>query len=157
MTDFRSNLITAAFAWIPYVSVAWGGTKVTELDFIQCLGALLGIRLFFSIIEGLGSTLSWRIYGRRQAIERNLNLLRTYNFPRRAHAQDDFLSYLAHIQSEDAYPANVKTAARQWEQVLEFTENLGIIAGMRMHSATDDALDIYSPKHSAPNSGVSDA
>lgn len=149
MNDTRSQIIMALFAWVPYVLLSWGYAKLTDSGFWPALGVLLAIRLFFIVIETLGSVLAWRVYGRKKIIERNLSLLRANNFPKRQYAHDDFLVYLSRIENDDAYSQQLKTAAQQWEQVLAFYETSGIFLGMRMHAAADDALDIYSPKREA--------
>lgn len=136
----------ALFAWVPYVLVSWGYATLSESSFWSVLGALLAIRIFFSVIETLGSVLAWRLYGRKQMIERNLSLLRANNFPKRQHAHDDFLNYLSRIEDDKACAQQTQIAARQWQQTLSFFESSGILVGMRMHAAADEALNIYSPK-----------
>ncbi|MEW5943720.1 MAG: hypothetical protein AB1710_07705 [Pseudomonadota bacterium] len=154
MTDTRSQIIMASFAWVPYVLVSWGYARLSDGSFWSALGVLLAIRLFFSVIETLGSVFAWRLYGRRKMIERNLAMLRANNFPKRQYAHDDFLNYLSRIEDDETCPQQLKMAAKQWEQALAFFESSGILLGMRMHAAADAALDIYSPKHEAPIVGT---
>lgn len=157
MNDTRSQLIMALFAWVPYVLVSWGYAKLSDSGFWSVLGVLLAARIFFSVIETLGSILAWRLYGRKMMIERNLSILRANNYPKRQYAHDDFLNYLSRIEVNDTFPQEIKIAARQWEQVLALFESFGILPGMRMHAAADEALNIYSPKHDAPIFGTTAA
>jgi hypothetical protein len=64
------------------------------------------------------------------------------------------LNYLSRIEDDDAYPQQLKLAAKQWEQTLAFLESAGILIGMRMHAAADEALEMYSPKSEAPALGA---
>lgn len=155
MNDTRSQIIMALSAWMPYVLLSWGYAVVSDGSFWFSLGVILAVRLFFSVIDTFGSVLSWRLYGKKKAIERNLNMLRANNFPKRKYAHDDFLNYLSRIEDNSTFPEQLKVAAKQWEQALAFFESSGIILGMRMHAAADEALNIYSPKHEAPIFGAS--
>ena len=157
MNDTRSEIILALFAWVPYVLVSWGYANFSEGSFWSALGVLLAVRVFFGIIETLGRVIAWRFYGKKKMIERNLNLLHTNNFPKRQYAHDDFLSYLSRIENDYTCPQEIKMAAKQWKQTLAFFENSGILLGMHMHTAADEALNIYSPKHEAPVFGVTTA
>jgi hypothetical protein len=114
-------------------------------EFWVALGVLLAIRLFFSIIEALGGILSWRVYGKKVMIERNLKLLRANHFPKREYAHDDFAGYLARIEQGPKYSEQLKAVAQQMYFVLSFFESAGMLSGMRMHAAADEALNIYSP------------
>lgn len=154
MNDTPSKIIMALFAWVPYVLVSWGYANLSDGNFWSVLGVLLAVRFFFGVIETLGSVLAWRLYGRNKMIEKNLTMLRANNFPKRQYAHDDFLNYLSRIEGDETGPQQIKLAARQWEQVLAFFESSGILLGMRMHAATDEALNIYSPKHDAPIFGA---
>ena len=55
-------------------------------------------------------------------------------------------NYLGRIENDEGHSEQLKAAAKQWYQVLAFFETSGILVGMRMHAAADDALDIYSPR-----------
>ena len=153
------QIIMSLFAWVPYVLVSWGYSKLTHDSFWLALGVLLVIRIFFSIIETLGSVLTWRLYGRAKMVEINLSTLRNNNFPKRQYAHDDFGSYLSRIENdyEKNYPEQLKAVARQWDQTLVQSESFGILLGMRMHAAAEEALNIYSPKAEAPIFGDASA
>lgn len=174
MNNTRSLIITILFSFVPYVLVSWGYAELTHGDskeFWSALGVLLLARLFFSIIETLGSVLSWRLYGKKIMVNMFVELLRVHNFPKREYAHDNLSAYLYRIMEErpppspwdfviaDAgvgddeaeYPASLKTAAREMSQVLEASQSFdGILAGVRMHSAAEAALDIYSHRSEAP-------
>ena len=151
--DTRSRWVLTLFSFIPYVAAAWAYTEWAHGDNRELWRAffvLLAARLFFSVVETMGSVLYWHAYGKRITVQRNLQMLRQSNFPKREYAHDDFLAYLSRIESESRYDANLRTAAKQWYFMLATWEQMGILLGMRMHAATDAALDIYSPKSEAP-------
>ena len=153
MNDARSQIITALLAFVPYLLVSWGYTTLTNgnaKDFWVALGVLLLVRLFFGIIETLGAVLSWRVYGKKLMVKKHLEFLRTHNFPRRTYAHDNISAYLLRIEDGPEYSAPLKTTAKEMRSVLELCEGFGILLGMRMHSAAEAALDVYSPRSEAP-------
>ena len=118
----------------------------------MALAVLIVVRIFFSIIEGLGGVLTWRVYAKRETVKRQLALLRENKFPKREYAHDDFTSYLARIiDPESEYSAAQKATAKEIQVVLAAVESVGGLLGMRLHAATDAALDIYSPASEAPS------
>lgn len=153
---FMKDSTKALAAWIslvPYVAVVWAASHFLEVGFWSTKGVLVAVRTFFSIVETLGGMLAWGLVGKRRAVEGNLALLRTTHFPLRYFGHDGFLAYLARIEDDDALPAATKAAAREWEKVLVLFEEMGVIAGMRMHKAAELALEAYSPRAAAPAFG----
>lgn len=140
------TLITLGFAWIPYVILSWGYAQIMDGNFWKVLGVLIAVRLFFSVIETIGSIFSWRLYGKKKIVELNVNFLRNNNFPNRVLEHDDFLSYLIGIENNEEYSLQLKILATNWKHLLLFFENTGILMGVRMNAAADEALDLYSPK-----------
>ena len=140
------TFITLVFAWIPYVLLSWGYAQIMDGDFWKVLGVLIAVRLFFSVVETIGSIFSWRLYGKKKIVELNLNFLRSNNFPNRVLEHDDFLSYLIGIENNEEYSLQLKILATNWKNLLLFFENTGILMGVRMNAAADEALDLYSPK-----------
>ena len=140
------TFITLVFAWIPYALLSWCYAQIMDGDFWKVLGVLIAARLFFSVIETIGSIFSWRLYGKKKVVQLNLNILQFNNFPKRELEHDDFSNYLARIETSDDYSVQLKAVAKNWEQSLTFFEHTGILIGMRMHAAADEALNIYSPK-----------
>lgn len=153
MNDTRSRLIMSLFAFVPYLLVSWAymaHVNGDSSDFWKSLGLLVAVRFFFSVIETLGTVISWRLYGKRFMVNKFVEFLRTNNFPKRKYAHDDLLNYLARIEDEPTSPASVKASAKEIHFLLSTFESMGILLGMRMHSASDAALDSYSPKTKAP-------
>lgn len=146
----KTQLIGGMIAFIPYLVIAWGFTKITEVTFWPALGWLLGVRLIFAIVETLGGVLAWRVYGRGKAVDGMLQFLRANKFPKRRWRYDDFMDYLSSIEKDDASPRELRSSAREMQTLLGLYENVGILPGMRMHSASEAALEIYSPKAEAP-------
>jgi hypothetical protein len=152
MKNARVSTIIALFSFVPYLLVSWaymalanGGSK----QFWGAFGVLIVIRLFFSVIETLGSTLSWHLYGKKLMVDKFLGLLQENNFPKREYQHDDFLGYMARIE-DGPYANSVKTSAKEIYLLLSTYESMGSLLGMRMHAASEAALEIYSPKAEAP-------
>ncbi|HUO43335.1 MAG TPA: hypothetical protein VMT94_00290 [Burkholderiales bacterium] len=156
MNDARARIIMGLFAFVPYFMVSWAYMALVDggaRQFWSAFGVLAAVRLFFSLIETLGSVLSWRLYGRKFTVNKFLGLLRANNFPKREHAHDDFLNYLARIE-DGPYSQSVKGCVKEIYFILSTFESMGILLGMRMHSATEAALDAYSPRSQAPDFGA---
>lgn len=149
----KSAIIVSAFAAVPYLLVAWGYTALVDggaIAFWIGLAVLLGARLFFALVETVGSILAWRLHGRRIMVEKFLFVLRTKNFPRRYYDHDDFTNYLDRVENDDALSPSLRRDAKEWYKFLGIFEDLGILIGARMHSATEIALETYSPRANAP-------
>ena len=149
---YAHPLMIAAFAAIPYGLVTWGYTAFTDGDvqaFWVALGVLLGIRLFFSLIEMLGGVLYWRLYGRRIVMSNALKFLKTNGFPPREYEHDTLLAYLARIQDGHKYPPTLRAAAAETERLLTFIEGLGIVMGARTWEVWCAALDAHAPRSQA--------
>jgi hypothetical protein len=156
MNDTRTYIIMFLFALVPYALVAWGYMALMDgqaNDFWAAFGILLGVRLFFSTIETLGSVLAWRLYGKRLMVGKHLEFLRARSFPKRKFSEEDCLGYLSSIEDDPDQPASLRAAAKEMHWALATCEEVGIIVGMRMHSAAEAALEVYSPKAQAPAYG----
>jgi len=140
------QIIMLGFAWVPYVVLSWICAQLIDSNFWNVLGVLIAARLFFSTIETIGSIFSWRLYGKKKIVQLYLDILQNSNFPKREVESDNFLTHLNRIENNDDYSLQLKVAAKHWEQSLFFYENTGILIGMRMNAAADEAFDIYSPK-----------
>lgn len=156
MTDTRARITMGLFAFVPYVIVSWAYMALVDggaRHFWSAFGVLVAVRLFFGGIETVGSVLSWRLYGRKSMVNKFLHFLRANNFPKRKYAHDDFQNYLARIEG-GPYTASVKASAKEINFLLSTFESMGILLGMRMHSASEAALDAYSPRSGAPLYGA---
>jgi len=152
MKNARASTIIALFSFVPYLLVSWAYMELANggsEQFWDAFGVLIAIRLFFSVIETLGSILSWRLYGKKLMVDNFLGLLQANNFPKREYQDDDFLGYLARIK-DGLYADSVKTSAKEIYFLLSTLESMGILLGMRMHTASEAALETYSPKAEAP-------
>jgi len=152
MNSIKPQLITFGFAFVPYFLVSWGYAALTDGNsrtLWATFGILIGVRLFFGLIEMLGSVLAWRLYGKKFMVEKALQMFRSNKFPMREYSHDDLGNYLARIEDDEEVSPAVKRAAKDLEVVLGMFENQGILIGARVYSATEAALDIYSPKTAA--------
>ncbi len=75
-----------------------------------------------------------------------LNLFKTNGYPQRKYEHDNLLNYLSRIQDDPENPSRLRESAIQVEQTLVVMEEIGILAGARVHSAYEAALDIYAPR-----------
>ena len=142
MTQAKHALVMFAFSMLPYTLVAWGYAELTDgrsTSFWTALGVLVGVRLFFSIIEGLGKILLWRLYGRKHVVGIAMNLFKANGFPQRKYEHDTLLAYLSRIKGDPENPSRLRQSAVQVEQTLVIMEELGILVGARMHSAYEAA------------------
>jgi hypothetical protein len=150
MFDFeraeRARMIASSLSLAVYAAVAWLGAQIFGLQFWKVFGGLIAARAFFSLIEGVATFLNWRLAGRPAAVRGFLAVLRANDFPPRENAHDDFLGYLARLDSDDQPKPDYQRAAKELYTLLASTEAQGILAGMRMHAASDAALDLYSPR-----------
>lgn len=149
MNSAKSGFIIAAFSFIPYLLVSWGYMEIENggsREFWSCFLVLLGVRAFFSVIETLGSVLMWRLYGRRLTISKLLEFLRSNQFPAREQDDTDFLHYIDRLADAHGPLTELKATAKEMRAVVVGYETMGILAGMRMHAASDAALDLYSPR-----------
>lgn len=159
MNDKRANIVIALFSFIPYLLVSWGYMAIVDggsKEFWSAFGVLLAVRLFFSVIETLGGVLSWHLFGKKFMVNKFIGVLRANNYPKRENQHDTFLGYLAQVE-DGPYPVSVKTSAQEFYFILSTFESMGILLGMRMHSASEAALEAYSPKAEAPLWGADHA
>jgi len=148
----RSYFVAALISFVPYLGLSWGYMKLVEgsgRDFTLALGVLVAARLFFAAVEAIGSSLAWRLYTRKALVADQVERFRAIDFPRRMYAHDDFTDHLARIEGDPDVDQTVREVARAMERDLLICENMGILAGMRMHSAMEAAFEIYSPKSKA--------
>ena len=103
--DTKLLLVSFVFSSVPYLLVTWAYTAFTNgaaKDFWLALAILLGIRLFFSVIETLGGVLAWRVYGKRTSVQATLQVFRDRNFPKRTFREEDFGEYLERLLLDGA-------------------------------------------------------
>ncbi len=147
----KTRTISSLYGVVMYALAAWIIAKLlTDAPYWKVLGALVVARTAFSVLEGLGGILMWRTYGRRQMVGRFYSVLQGQGFPKRYREGDDFLSYLARVDDDKTLSPEVRQAAKQFYAALGAVEETGILAGMRVHAASELALERYSPKAEAP-------
>ena len=138
----------------PYLLVAWGYVELLnpQGSFWGAMAVLLGVRLFFSVIEFFGSVVAWRIYGRQHSIRTTLQFLSANKFPMRKYVFDDAPTYLFRIRDKWDVPDisdDTRGAARQIEGILDFLDEVTIVYAWRARSAFASALDIFAPAQKA--------
>ena len=146
MNETASAGIVFALSIIPYAAVSWAYAAFVDggwPDFWKCFGVLSAIRFFFSVIEGVGGILVWRIYGRRVAVAHWLKFFRENNFPPKEYASDDFGNYRARLAACYRRRADAPYLASEIEVLLLSYEHRGILIGMRMHAAIEEAFRRY--------------
>jgi hypothetical protein len=150
MFDFkraeRARIIAGGLSTTIYTAVAWVAGLIFDLQFWKVFGGLIAARAFFGLIESVANFLNWRLAGRPAAVQGFLAVLRANNFPPRENAHDDFLGYLARLDLKYQPKPDYQRAAKELYTLLASTEAQGMLVGMRMHAASDAALDLYSPK-----------
>lgn len=150
MKNMPSAITIFQFSFVPYVLISWGYTEFTHGN-LEVFWSVLGILLLVRLFETFGSVLSWRLYGKKIIVNEYLELLRADNFPKRECMHDDLSNYLLRIENPySEYPTALKADAKKLMRALEVTRIFGIFAYMRVNSAAETALDIYSPRSEAP-------
>jgi hypothetical protein len=148
----KSKIIGSLIGLLPYLLVAWASTKFNHsITFWNALGFIAAARLLFGFTDELGGILAWRLHGRRIAVANALKYLRVNKFPLRYFNHDDFLNYMARVEADDSLEPRSRSAAAVWVRTLALFENMGILIGARMNSASNAALEIYSPRAAAPD------
>jgi hypothetical protein len=138
----------------PYLIVSYGLSKIDDGHFISFWGAvglLVGLRLFFGLIEWLGGMIQWRLLGKKVLIEWYLDYFRSHGFPECEHNDYNVLSYLGRIQDGGSprYSVELQRAATMLSGQLALLEDMGIIIGMRHMAAANEALNNFLPKSNA--------
>jgi hypothetical protein len=129
-----------------YAAYVGGDVKT----FAEVSGGLIGARMFFAAIDGLGGLLEWHLYLKKAVAEMFLRVFRDQRFPPRYYSHDDFLNYLSRVQGDLGCTERVKWEAKAMESMLSMYENMGILVGTRHHAASEIALEAYSPKAQSP-------
>ena len=148
MTNNKTHVISALYAFVPYVPLAWIYSALEDGSaraFWKGLSVLIAAKLMFVMIETIGSTVAWRLHGRRQLIAQFVEFLNVNNLPKREFAQDNLGGYLARL-SDEKYDEGVRRLAVEINQSRLLMENTGPLVGMRYEAAWEAALDIYSQR-----------
>lgn len=153
--DFKTKLIGNLIASAPYLLVIWAvAALVPAVSFWEALVLLVGARFMIGLVETLGLILSWQVYGREKAVMDFVAVLHHNKFPGRYDKGDDFLNYLARIESDDTLDPHVRHSAREMGSLLGMYESVGALQGARMHNVSELALEAYSPRANAPDPPV---
>lgn len=142
----RNGLLIFGLSWVPYVLIGWAVMHFGDGNastFWYTIGALLIVRLFYSIIETLGGVLVWRAVGKRDMVSQMVQALSEGRFPPANDAAEGMLSYLVRIDDDDT-PIQIRLMARELKGGLQVYESIGILPGMRVHAAMDAALRKHS-------------
>ena len=141
------SLITASIAFIPYLLLAWAASKLlSDTGFWQALGWLLGLRLFFGVVEMIGGILAWRVYGRRVSSAIFAQALREGKFPQRYDIYADADEYFDQVVADQAQPVDMRVTAGTFIGSIKAYRSVGLLTGLRIGSAWESALEIHSPK-----------
>jgi hypothetical protein len=152
----KRQVFAGWIAFTPYLLVAWGLAEFADdLSFWLALAILLGVRAAFGVIEIFGGVLVWRLYGRSRTIDELVEFFRANKLPPRTYRSDGIGSYLARIEDplvDLVEPADVALArrVRELQQMRQIHEHRGVLAGMRINSALEAALERYAPAVDAP-------
>jgi hypothetical protein len=143
------SLITAAISFIPYLMLAWAASELLDnTGFWEALGWLLGLRLFFGIVEMIGGILSWRVYGKRVSTGFFVQALREGGFPPRYDVYADADEYFDQVIADETQSLDTKVACGAFMGSIKAYRGVGLLPGLRIGSAWEAALEIHSPKAS---------
>lgn len=153
MFNFRAYLINTICTYLPFTFLVWVLNKLIadNSNFWNIFWALLLVRFGFSVIETIGDLLSWYLYHKKIVVDYMVNYFKAHKFPQREYSHDGILGYLSRIDNnyldpEEFFSEALITKARNVEQDFVKAENAGMIAGWKVSSAYDEALDVYAPR-----------
>jgi hypothetical protein len=146
------SLITASIAFVPYLLLAWAACKLlNDTEFWEALGWLLGLRLFFGVVETIGGILAWRVYGRRVSSGIFAQALREGKFPQRYDIYADADEYFDQVVADQSQPVDMRVAAGAFIGSMKAYRSVGLLFGLRIGGAWEAALELHSPKASWVN------
>jgi hypothetical protein len=146
MNEQISALIVLAISLIPYAALSWGYSTFSNAgwpSFWRAFGVLVAVRAFFSIIEGIGGILVWRLYGRRIAVSQWAGYFRDNHFPPKQYFDDDFGNYCARLTTNYQRPTDLAPVVHELQTILLSYERRGMVLGMRMNDAVETAFEQY--------------
>lgn len=149
MQDSNSTWIILAFSIVPYALVAWSfkyfSSGDTELFWVA-FGLLIGCRVFFVIIETIGSVLKWHFYGKDKLTKLLIKIMQDANFPQIESIPNEVEEYLHLIANDFEIKCEQRLVAKQLEAYLEITQSIGMLAGLRIRNAAQHAYEATRPK-----------
>jgi len=146
MNESKASLIGFGFAMVPHLAVAWGYVYFIDggqPTFWLALGILIAVRLFFSIMEAVGSDLAWRFFARQKMVAYLLGIFRANAFPAKKYADDDFGNYCARLLHAQPKKPDCIRHLEYIQTFLLIHEKRGIFDGLRMHTVVDTAFAQY--------------
>src|ERR1043166_3241783 len=114
------------------VILAWAFTAFTNgnsTTFWIAFVALLGIRLFFSLVDTIFNALSFSLYRKKFVVRKIVDDFRRFEFPRRENLNEDWLMYLKRLQESETVPFAVRRAAAFIEGQMEVADKTGFVVG----------------------------
>ena len=141
----RERLVVATYSAIPDMAIAWLYTLVSDdgwPGFVTAIAVIWSIQLVIAVKAAIGSTITFRMYGKRRLVQLELAYFRKNHFPR-AQVNEHAAAFLDRLTNSPDEPIAVRLAACSELARLHHFESRGVLASMRAHSALDEAVDSY--------------
>jgi hypothetical protein len=127
--------------------LAWAFTAITNGNsstFWTAFVTLIGIRLFFTVVDSLFSVLSFTFYRKKFVVQQLVNDFRRFEFPKREDLNEDWLAYLKRLQETESLPFTVRRTAAFLEGQCELADKSGFVMGRQSEAVMEAAVNAWS-------------
>lgn len=146
MNDGLFLLLGIISSLLPNLVLAWIYKALTDgnwKSFCIAFAALIGIRLFFWVVDTTFRIVTWKLYRKRFVVQKILDDFRRFNFPMRQDPKEDWLMYLQRIQETESLPFTARRAAALMEGQMDLHDKAGVVVGMQSEGAMEAALEAW--------------
>lgn len=127
--------------------LAWAFTAFTNGNsstFWTTFFVLIGIRLFFALVDSIFSVLSFKLYRKKFVVQQLVNDFRRFEFPKREDLNEDWLMYLKRLQATESLPFTVRRTAAFLEGQFDLADKSGFLMGRQSEAAMEAAVNAWS-------------
>ena len=127
--------------------LAWAFTAITDGNsstFWTAFVVLIGIRIFFTVVDSLFSALSFTFYRKKFVVQQLVNDFRRFEFPKREDLNEDWLAYLKRLQEAESLPFTVRRTAAFLEGQYELADKSGFVMGRQSEAVMEAAVNAWS-------------
>lgn len=127
--------------------IAWAFTAITNGNsstFWTVFLVLIGIRLFFAVVDSIFSALSFTLYKKKFVVQQLVNDFRRFGFPKREDLNEDWLMYLKRLQETESLPFTVRRTAAFLEGQFDLADKSGFLMGRQSEAAMEAAVNAWS-------------
>lgn len=143
----RTSLVQVAV----YSAASYLLNEIADGDgFWTVFFVLLGIRMAYSLIESVSVWIAWVAWNRKETIDSAVAQMRAADMPLRHYPDEELDSYLANVEGNEARTYPQRATALAMNLTSKMADYLGFFHSLRLKSALESALRIYSPSWKTP-------